>query len=118
MKLEDLKSEQELKIINKDLVAVHKHTKEKIVANELGCEFLSSKITEIEDNKSKIKVLESQIKALKEINKENFTIIGDLYRLGFCDLTDVAFDRDKFTGIIKGEHPEHSEHCRNKKGGK
>ncbi|HHX66669.1 MAG TPA: hypothetical protein GX708_01250 [Gallicola sp.] len=118
MELKDLTEEQELKIINKDLVAMHKHTKEKIIVNELGCEYLSLKLAEIKKNEKEIKELELKIQELKEANRSNYQIVGDLYRLKFCDLTTKHIVRDKLTGRVIETKLGHSDYCRNsEKGG-
>lgn len=118
MELKDLMEEEEIKVINKDLFIIHKHTKERKEANKIGCQYLESKLIEIDNNKIKIKQLEEEIKNIKIRNKNNYEIIGDLYRLGFCDLSEKYYYRDKLTGKISGEYLGHNKMCRNnEKGG-
>ena len=62
MELKDLLEEEEIKVINKDLFIIHKHTKERKEANEIGCQYLESKLIEIDNNKIKIKLKTLRIK--------------------------------------------------------
>lgn len=116
----EIKSEQEVfKVIDKELYAYTKSNGERRNISEYGCDVLAFKLQEIEDNKLLIKDLQKKIEELKNINAENYKLVGDLYKCGFCDKSNVIPVHDPLTGAITEKLNQHRTNCRNAdKGGK
>lgn len=115
----EIKSEQEVfKIIDKDLYAYTRSNGEKRNISEHGCDVLAFKLEEIEDNKRVILDLQKRIEELKNINAENYKLVGELYKCGFCDKSGVIHKHNPLTGSNTQVINQHIANCRNaNKGG-
>lgn len=115
----EIKSEQEVfKIIDKDLYAYTRSNGEKRNISEHGCDVLAFKLQEIEDNKKVILELQKRIEEIKNINAENYKLVGELYKCGFCDKSNIIQSHDSLTGAITEKKNQHRANCRNaSKGG-
>lgn len=114
-----IKSEQEVfRIIGKDLFAYTRSNGEKRNISEHGCDVLAFKLEEIEDNKRVILDLQKRIEELKNINADNYKLVGELYKCGFCDKSNEINIHDPLTGLITKKQNQHINNCRNaNKGG-
>ena len=110
----EIKSEQEVfKVIDKDLYAYTKSNGSKRNISEHGCDVLAFKLQEIDDNKRVILDLQKRIEKLKDINAENYKLVGDLYKCGFCDKSNELQFHDPITGKITIKKNQHRLNCRN-----
>ena len=115
MKIKDfLKDSEEIKFVKNDLYAYDINTREKREINKLGCDLIIATDNEIKANLEEIKKKEQEINDLREFNRNLHFDKGQLYKNGFCDKSERAYKRDKFTNTVIGEYRTHLKGCRNK----